>query len=239
MPADAQKGVMEELAGKSAYMRQVEQDRQKMAPMITDLKGQIVAFQPLDMLQLEHFVAEVERRLALLCDERMVLKAFPDWPEKRLEAMREAVARKAELEKLTTSMDPQGERWNARASIAEELQQVMDRFSEAKPKVEWYIREGDTIKRALSSHAVPFDMDLIKGAQHGPLQLAKYAMRMLHTAHERLLKASAADAAAALPTVKDLISQVLKFAFQCHQFAGGFDADANTLFGELHRVLVD
>jgi hypothetical protein len=30
---------------------------------------------------------QVERRLALLCDERMVLKAFPDWPEKRLEGL--------------------------------------------------------------------------------------------------------------------------------------------------------
>ena len=37
----------------------MEQDRQKMAPMIRDLQGQIVAFQPLDMLQLEVFVAEV------------------------------------------------------------------------------------------------------------------------------------------------------------------------------------
>ena len=50
---------MEELAGKSAYMRQIESDRQKMKPMITDLTEQINAFKPVDMLQLEVFVAEV------------------------------------------------------------------------------------------------------------------------------------------------------------------------------------
>ena len=32
---------MEELAGKSAYMRQIESDRQKMKPMITDLTEQV------------------------------------------------------------------------------------------------------------------------------------------------------------------------------------------------------
>ena len=36
-----QRGVMEELAGKSAYVRQIEMDRQKMRPMITDLCEQV------------------------------------------------------------------------------------------------------------------------------------------------------------------------------------------------------
>lgn len=236
-PVDAQRGVMQEMAGKSAYMRQVEADRQRMGPMITDLASQIASFMPQDMLQVEVFVGEVERRLDLLSDERMVLKPFSTWPEKRLEAMREAVARKGELEKLTCTMDPHGDKWVARASIADELQQVMDRFNEAKPKVEWYMREAETIRKSLRSHALPFDMDLVKAAQHAPLGLAKYAMRMLSTAHQRLLQAAPADAAAALPTVKDLIGQVLKFAFQCHQFAGGFDSEANGLFGDLHGVL--
>jgi len=236
-PVDAQRGVMQELAGKSAFMKQVEADRQRMAPMITDLAVQITAFQPLDMVQVEVFVAEVERRLALLCDEGMVLKTFSSFPEKRLEAMREAVARKRELQKLTTTMDPHGHKWQARDSIALELHQVIDRFTEARPKVEWYMREAESIRKSLRAHAVPFDMDLVKGAQHAPLGLAKYGMRMLFTAHSRILQAPAADAAAALPTVKELIGDVLKFAFQCHQFAGGFDSEANDLFADLHAVL--
>jgi len=234
---DAQRGVMEELAGKSAYVRQIEMDRQKMRPMITDLCEQINAFKPLDMLQIDVFVAEVERRLALLSDERMVLRAFTAWPEKKLEAMREAVARKAELEKLTRSLDPHGDKWQARNSIADELQQAMDRFNDARPKIEWYMRESEAIRKNLRAQGVPFDMDLVKGAQHAPLGLAKYGMRMLATAHSRMLEAAPADAAAALPTIKELISQVLKFAFQCHQFSGGFDAEANHLFGDLHAIV--
>jgi len=264
-------------------MKQVEADRQRMAPMITDLAVQITAFQPLDMVQVEVFVAEVERRLALLCDEGMVLKTFSFFPEKRLEAMREAVARKRELQKLTTTMDPHGHKWQARDSIALELHQVIDRFTEARPKVEWYMREAESIRKSLRAHAVPFDMDLVKGAQHAPLGLAKYGMRMLFTAHSRILQvgslscpslscvapfrcacqalptlphcvhlwcvwyglcgmvcvvwcvwygvcgmlcpqAPAADAAAALPTVKELIGDVLKFAFQCHQVSAHPDS---------------
>ena len=40
---------------------------------------------------------QVEARLALLSDERMVLKVFAAWPEARVEALRECVGRAAEL----------------------------------------------------------------------------------------------------------------------------------------------
>ena len=234
---DAQRGVMQELAGKSAYMRAIEADRERFRGMISDLAQQVLAFKPVDLLQVEVFMAEVERRLELLSDERMVLKAFSNWPEKRVEALREAVARKAEIEKLAADLDPHAEKWQARCSIAQELQQTVDKFAEAKPKIEWYLREAEGIRKALAKHAVPFDMDLVTQAKLAPLGLAKYAMRMLATAHARLLQADADDAAAALPTIKDLVGQVLKFAFNCHQFAGGFDSEANSLFADLHAIL--
>ena len=47
-----------------------------------------------------HTHTQVERRLALLTDERMVLKdeRFAEiWPERRLDCMREAVAKKNEV----------------------------------------------------------------------------------------------------------------------------------------------
>ena len=234
---DAQRGVMQELAGKSAYMRAIEADRERFSGMIGDLAQQLLAFKPMDLLQVEVFMAEVERRLELLSDERMVLKAFANWPEKRVEALREAVARKAEIEKLAADLDPHADKWQARCSIAQELQQTVDKFAEAKPKIEWYLREAEGIRKALAKHAVPFDMDLVTQAKLAPLGLAKYAMRMLATAHARLLQADADDAAAALPTIKDLVGQVLKFAFNCHQFAGGFDSEANSLFADLHAIL--
>jgi len=42
----------------------------------------------------------LEERLALLVDERMVLKAFPQWPEQRVEALRDAIGRASQLRRL-------------------------------------------------------------------------------------------------------------------------------------------
>ena len=64
---------------------------------------QVRSFTPKTMQHVEVFVAEVEKRLSLLADERMVLKdeRFSEaWPEKRLDCMREAVAKKKELQAL-------------------------------------------------------------------------------------------------------------------------------------------
>ena len=84
---------------------------------------------------------------------------------------------------------------------------------------------------------MPFDLDLITKAKIAPLALAKYTMRMVSLSHQKIAEAEEAAAAAALPTLLILVDRVLKFAFQCHQFAGGFDREANVLFAQLHRVI--
>jgi len=77
---DAQRGVKEELEGRSAYMKQVLADRETLGAMIADLIPQISDFQPQDALQVEVFTRELERRLGLLSDERMVLKVLEPAP---------------------------------------------------------------------------------------------------------------------------------------------------------------
>ena len=57
-------------------------------------------------------------------------------------------------------------------------------------------------------------------------------MRMVSASHQKITEAEEAAAAAALPTMLILVDRVLKFAFQCHQFAGGFDREANALFAQ-------
>jgi len=237
--ADAQRGVKEELEGRSAYMKQVLADRAALADMIADLTAQITSFKPQDVFQVEAFTEELERRLALLSDERMVLKAFSDWPEKKVEAMREAVARKGELERLTASLDPNGATWSAKDSINDELQQVLERFQEGKAKVESYLRSKDDIRRSLAAHSIPLDEDSIRAAQHKPLALAKYALSMVLTATQRLALLSESEAAPARPGVQAICISALNLAFQIHQFVGGFDGEATQLFSDVHHALSD
>ena len=49
-------------------------DRETYAPMLLELAAQIRRFTPKTMEHVEMFLAQVEQRLALLADERMVLK---------------------------------------------------------------------------------------------------------------------------------------------------------------------
>jgi hypothetical protein len=95
--AAAAAAVHEELQAKSSYMRQVMADRDRYAKMLGELGIQIRRFTPKTVEHVELYLAEVEKRLGLLSDERMVLKddRFVDvWPERRVDCMREIVAKK-------------------------------------------------------------------------------------------------------------------------------------------------
>ncbi|EKX41283.1 hypothetical protein GUITHDRAFT_142188 [Guillardia theta CCMP2712] len=238
---NAQKGVKEELEGRSSYMKQVMSDRSIFEPMILDLIPQIQSFAPQDLTQVEIFVAEVDRRLALLSDERMVLKGFAAWPEKKLEVLREVTGRKQELERLVASMDPEDDRWIAKSAIHEELQQAVDKFESVKPTVEWYIRSEEEIMRNYKTHSIPFDFKLVKNVQIATVGLAKYAMQMSLTAFGRQSRAEQMILSTDLvnqgaskqilvalqgDAVQNLLNSALKFSFRVHQFAGGFDAEA-------------
>ena len=67
--------------------------------MIDDIGIQMTNFQPLNALQSLAFMAEVERRLSRLSDERAVLKGFADFPDKKLEVLRDVVSKTRELER--------------------------------------------------------------------------------------------------------------------------------------------
>jgi hypothetical protein len=124
----------------------------------------------------------VDRRLGLLCDERMVLKTFETWPERRLECLRESVARVKELEKLMCAWDPQGDMWVARNNIAGELENIRERFEASAATVEWYLRSKDDLTRVYSQHKIPFDWGMVKKVQESALVLARYITKILRQA---------------------------------------------------------
>ncbi|KAJ1474594.1 hypothetical protein T484DRAFT_1970253 [Baffinella frigidus] len=218
-------------------MKQVLADREVYREMIEDLAKQIAAVRPVDMFQVQEFSGEVERRLTLLSDENMVLKGFPDFPLKRLESLREAVARRGELRKLQESLNPEGEKWITKSNMGEELQNVVERFEAAQPAIEWYQRAEPDLKRAFLNHHVPFDFSAVAATRHATVGLAAYSLRMVQTASERLHSASEEDQSKGRPQVLQLAQGTLKFAFRIHQFAGGFDAVTTQLFSSLHDVI--
>mmetsp|Transcript_30878 Transcript_30878/g.82772 ORF Transcript_30878/g.82772 Transcript_30878/m.82772 type:complete len:244 (+) Transcript_30878:197-928(+) len=226
--------------GGSAYMRQILADREKYGPMLLDLAPQIATFNPVNMDQVVVFMAEVERRLGRLSDERMVLKgeAFAGlWPEGRLETFREAIARRLELEGLLAGMDPSGAAWGGvRGTVRSELQHAVEKFENVSAALETFRRGQDDLERKFRADRIPFDFARVKKVQVGAVGLAKYAMNMVLTSHQGLLdKDTPPEQAAA--QIDTLAEPALRFAFRCHQFAGGFDEEANRLFMQLRSLL--
>mmetsp|Transcript_30876 Transcript_30876/g.82762 ORF Transcript_30876/g.82762 Transcript_30876/m.82762 type:complete len:131 (+) Transcript_30876:525-917(+) len=91
-------------------------------------------------------------------------------------------------------------------------------------------------ERKFRADRIPFDFARVKKVQVGAVGLAKYAMNMVLTSHQGLLdKDTPPEQAAA--QIDTLAEPALRFAFRCHQFAGGFDEEANRLFMQLRSLL--
>ncbi|EKX45362.1 hypothetical protein GUITHDRAFT_108630 [Guillardia theta CCMP2712] len=222
--------VKDELEGKSTYMRQVMEDRKIFGEMIEDLIPQIEEFESDDFEDLQLFVQEVEKRLSLLVDERMVLKGFAAWPDKRMEVLREANGRMQDLKQLKAAMDPFGSKWIKRSSLADELQAVEDKFASLQTTVEWYARSEEELKKNFAKHRVPFDFRILLELKEVAVSLAKYSMQRVLGE----IRPAGMEGKQACHRMQMLLQHSIKFAFRCHQFAGGFDEEASALFGRLH-----
>jgi len=229
--------VKDELESRSSYMKQIMAEREKFGPMIHDLARQIASFQGKTIEHITVFLAEVERRLARLTDERMVLRGEQfagQWPEKRLDAMREAAALHKELLNMLHTMDPEGEGWTARTNVRDELLQVVEKFDAIRPQVDARVRGKEEVARRLAGERIPFDWSLINAIQLVAVTQARYVLAMMLEAIHGLQQ-QMGDAAAS--KVEQLAEQALRFAFRCHQFAGGFDQQTTELFSKLSAVI--
>jgi len=101
----------------------------------------------------------------MLSDERMVLKGFEKWPDKKLEVLREAVGRKKEIERLRESVDPSSDKWASKPSIGDELQYTVDRFGAMQPTADWYMRNKEDLLRTYRNHKIPFEFKLVRRTQ--------------------------------------------------------------------------
>ena len=223
--------VHEELQAKSSYMKQVLQDRERYGKMLLDLAAQIRRFTPKTAEHVDLFLCEVEKRLALLSDERMVLKddrLVEVWPERRIDCMREAVAKKKTLLAMVRALDVQRDSWCAKSNVRDELYHVEDALTAVRAQLDQFLRDQDECKKRLNVEKVPFDWSLVQRIHRAAVALAKYAMSMILTSTQSVDPH---------PDAVAMIEQALRFSFKCHQFAGGFDNEATQLFVSLSTAL--
>uniref|UniRef100_A0A2C9W906 Hydroxyproline-rich glycoprotein family protein n=1 Tax=Manihot esculenta TaxID=3983 RepID=A0A2C9W906_MANES len=115
-----------ELSKRSTYFLQIQEDIQKYAKSIFELKAAINSFQTNDMVKLLKFRNHFESILGVLTDESQVLAKFEDFPTQKLETLRAAAALYSKLETIVATL----KNWE----IVPPLSKLLD-------KVECYIRK--------------------------------------------------------------------------------------------------
>ena len=246
---------------RSSHYNAVEHERKLFGPLLEDLATQVRRAKPVDMSSLADFILKVDAVLAKLSDEHAVLKGVPDWPEARMDAMREATAVNAELEEMRREMrewtpkskdsKSKARSTGSTAAVAtvtfrearEECLRIAKAMDRIQRRVETLERTADGDARRFSEHGVPWDKGCVTAVRHGTLRLAEQ--------HMRVCVAAAAPAAAATATtattekgdaeserqVRDVLASAVRFAFRVHQFAGGFNAECKSTFEEVKTKL--
>ncbi len=114
--------------------------------------------------------------------------------------------------------------------------------------LEAYSRDSSELLKHFAAHKIPFDLPkLILGVKEAAVELCKHVMRQVvrevpHQSPETSASASSASSPSA-PLLapgaqqRPLLEKAVHFAFRCHQFAGGFDAEANALFAQACSLL--
>ncbi|KAK3010178.1 hypothetical protein RJ639_010763 [Escallonia herrerae] len=224
LPLTSSKNMIGEIENRSTHLLAIKSDVETKAGLVNFLTKEIESATFTEIADAEAFVKWLDGELSSLVDERAVLKHFPQWPERKADALREAAFSYRDLKNL------EYEASSFKNSLKQPLAQSLRRMQELERSVSTIerIREG-ACKRYRELN-IPWewmqDTGVIGQIKLSSLALAKEYMERVAT-----------ELQCSEPTqVEDLLLQGVRFAFRVHQFAGGFEAATMNAFEELRRV---
>ncbi|MBA0761985.1 hypothetical protein Gotri_024546 [Gossypium trilobum] len=204
-----------EIENRSTYVsaEQIKSDVEKQKEFINFLISEVQSATFKDITDVEGFVKWLDGELSSLVDERAVLKHFPQWPERKADAMREAAFSYRDLKNLeaeVTSFKVNPKELEQSVNNIERVRESSGkRYRELQIPWEWMLDTGFIGQMKFSS-----------------LKLAQEYMK--RTAKE--LQSNECS------QVNNLLLQGVRFAYRVHQFAGGFDADTIRAFEDLKKT---
>lgn len=83
---------------------QIKSDVKKQKELINFLIKEVQSATFADISEVETFVKWVDKELSSLVDERAVLKHFPQWPERKADALREAAFNYRDMQDLESEV---------------------------------------------------------------------------------------------------------------------------------------
>ncbi|PWA77219.1 hypothetical protein CTI12_AA226460 [Artemisia annua] len=217
-----------EIENRSTYLTSIKSDVEKYGQLLNFLIREVQSAAFTEISDVEAFVKWLDGELSCLVDERAVLKHFPQWPERKADALREAAfsfrdLKNLESEVLAFKCVPK----QPLVQSLRKMQALQDRVESSVSGLE-RTREG-TSKR-YKELQIPWqwlmDTGVVGQIKLSSLKLARECMRMI--AKELESNEASRDG--------DLLLQGVRFAFRVHQFAGGFDTDTMHAFEELKEI---
>ncbi|MCL7040825.1 hypothetical protein MKW94_020130 [Papaver nudicaule] len=198
-----------EIENRSTYLLAIKSDVETHGNFIKFLTKEVENAAYKDISDVEAFVKWLDGELSYLVDERAVLKHFPQWPERKADAMREAAFNYRDLKILESEV--LSFRDNPKQPILlslKKMQEIQDRLERSVHNTQ---RMRESASKRYRDLQIPWEWMLDKGAisqlKLGSVRLAKEYMRRV---------------ARGLQTKdftknEDLILQGVRFAFRVHQ----------------------
>mmetsp|Transcript_8359 Transcript_8359/g.30826 ORF Transcript_8359/g.30826 Transcript_8359/m.30826 type:complete len:1104 (+) Transcript_8359:217-3528(+) len=231
-----------EMESKSKYVMQVKRDVKEFGQHIEVLAQEINKCRCKSVEQLKEFVDSVDQILGQLVDERAVLKHFPEWPEKKYDAMRDLLALHSELleleQRLRAGGDvPSAEIHRGRASCESELARIEAYLEKAQGKVEKLMLSSESDLAKFKKHKLPWDQRIFDRVKHSSLALVTSYLGCIMVEVERIGNLEPSLREGQKGRVQSLLTQGVRFAFRVHQFAGGFDSASLDAFNKVSETL--
>ncbi|XP_061356473.1 INCREASED PETAL GROWTH ANISOTROPY 1-like protein 1 [Gastrolobium bilobum] len=222
------RNMIEEIENRSTFLSAIKSDVQRQGEFIRFLIKEVESSSYSDISEVEAFVKWLDGELSSLVDERPVLKHFPNWPEQKVDALREASCNYRDLKNLESEVSSFED--NPKEPLAQTLKRVQALQDRLERSVNTAERTRESSSKRYRNFHIPWawmqDTGLIGQMKLSSLRLAKEFMK-------RVTKELESNEAL---QEDNLLVQGVKFAFRVHQFAGGFDTEAIKAFQELKKI---
>ncbi|CAF1723871.1 hypothetical protein Bca4012_042503 [Brassica carinata] len=240
-PAGGKQGMADALAEitkKSAYFQQIQEDVAKYMKSINELKVEITKFQTKDMTELLSFHRRVESVLENLTDETQVLARCEGFPQKKLEAIRMAVALYSKLHGVITEL----QNWKIEPPLVQLLDKVERYFTKIKGDIDTLDRTKDEEAKKFKSHNIHFDFNILLQIKETMVDISSNCMELAlkEKRDEKLVSPDAKPSIKKTVGCAKMLWRSFQFAFKVYTFAGGHDDRADSLTRELaHEIQTD
>ncbi|KAG9453532.1 hypothetical protein H6P81_006436 [Aristolochia fimbriata] len=223
-----------EIANRSSYLLAIKSEVETQGEFIALLTREVENAVYTEMSDVEAFVKWLDGELSYLVDERAVLKHFPQWPERKADAMREAACTYRDLKNLESEVSSFQDNHHQPSSAA------LKRMQALQDKLERSVHNLDRLRESTSMKYKEFqipcgwmlDTGIISQLKLGSMRLARDYMKRIVA--ELQLSACIQDS-----PDEELLLQGVRFAFRVHQFVGGLNAETLGAFQELTKVAKD